>query len=1528
MNRRTGFHAVLAAALALAGFAGAARADYAPALGFRVVGLTGPARAGVPIQAQAVYKPSQPMTLKGFQYGLRGTTVAHDAPPDSIVLPAGDSLIVHFSATPTATSDLLTFEVFANGKPYRFVRDLSQLAWDYANRYNICGFDPQPDPPVAPFNPAALAMMSRPEPLPFHDSAVSPAGRPVGTLEQAVRQSQRLGVTANLTHHLYGKIRYRRPDMSKDGVDGASYTIWLNMGGVDLPVASGLTDPFGGYDETVVIPSGLGRSFYVTFATTNSWVHVRDNDDDDVPYRYQSPTFIANQAGGNFVKDLLVTETTTAPMCHALTCVVRGFRWVLDNTSYQFGPDIDDLDISYPESDWPHYVYPMETMYLPPNDNRIWATGTLLHEFGHHVNWELPIESLQVDYDDGNCESPGEDPRHCSWCGEEDLNVAVVEGFATWYQDVVQREFLSLYGVAAYQPKADTEDLPPDFQDTNCNLHDPYATEGYFIGLLRDLDDDTPGERDQFTFGQYSSLGTEPEDRIALGANAVLDLFVDYDINNASDFVNAFESRYSGSIPFADRWYTLANAGFLGFDVLPPAAPTNVHATDHSPGVPSPDATLTFAWNPAVEIGSFVVDHNLWLRQSPGGEIIAVSPVADYPQTTWTTPPLSPGSYYLEVTAIDAYGNYNNNVRGVSPVYVVREPYPSDLEEWARTGWEDTVVPRSTTGATTTSVPLTPYLPGNQDSTFFNWAIQNVGETDVTDSWRSRLVVDGIVVDSVSRLIIPPTTTGNTLTVLNRGPHAVRGGRHTVEVWADAGEEIAESNENDNRFGAQFVWKPLTLARSTDVTRPAPPDEDGGHEVLPTIIGQQKFRNCDGLRYSHILQFPLTTRWMAVEGYAKRGAGRTLWRNDDLMLHLASDGPQDGFTNGLATSSRGAGLVDAFITNSTNSGNTLWDVGVVNKDENDDDYHVRVNGAGTSAVGDSATFSITDGQMLAIRALDVSSAAAVTTELQVLSGAGKWHLSYYPATLAYGTLAGATASVTADSTGFAQLSRSLAVGVHAYVLWRDPKDGTGPASVRFKSYLKRSDLVVNTPAGWAGPLVPRPVNDATTTYAPAPAVLYGDDRSTYLSESLRNQSDVATPGFVFTRVLFDDDTAHNSAFTPFAALSTGVYPNLSSTVLPGGRHMLTLVIDPAGATPELSELNNVTARQYVWMPDTIPAGVPKWRKGQVGGPTAGWEYTLPGTYNDFECDGVRVPPPSAGVDFIAAAVTPRDSADVDLYAYEPTNSAWAGFQVQQEESNWGDGQTDLMLFNYQVAARTAYDLGITRVSDDTASYVVEAAEAAVRNPAQAVHGPFVLGAHHLVQAHQFSLGVGRHVFHLRNLAGAVDWALAAYSTARPFQDRSSGEEVAWSYLNPAGADEELTLVLEQPATFALVVYKTGSGEIAKSGTYQLELGSNPLDAGPAGPVTATRLAGAFPNPFRGGSRVHFDLARDGEVALEVFDVRGARVRTLARGARPAGRHQLEWDGRDDAGRAAPAGLYVVRFAAGGVTATAKLVRLE
>jgi hypothetical protein len=86
-----------------------------------------------------------------------------------------------------------------------------------------------------------------------------------------------------------------------------------------------------------------------------------------------------------------------------------------------------------------------------------------------------------------------------------------------------------------------------------------------------------------------------------------------------------------------------------------------------------------------------------------------------------------------------------------------------------------------------------------------------------------------------------------------------------------------------------------------------------------------------------------------------------------------------------------------------------------------------------------------------------------------------------------------------------------------------------------------------------------------------------------------------------------------------------------------------------------------------------------------------------------------------------------------------------------------------------------------------------------------------------------------------------------------------------------------------------------------------------------------RLSPGVPNPFVAGTLLRFSLPQAGPVALEVYDLSGRLVRTLARGESGAGEHSLVWDGRDDAGGRVRAGLYFARLGFGGEVRRTKLV---
>lgn len=82
----------------------------------------------------------------------------------------------------------------------------------------------------------------------------------------------------------------------------------------------------------------------------------------------------------------------------------------------------------------------------------------------------------------------------------------------------------------------------------------------------------------------------------------------------------------------------------------------------------------------------------------------------------------------------------------------------------------------------------------------------------------------------------------------------------------------------------------------------------------------------------------------------------------------------------------------------------------------------------------------------------------------------------------------------------------------------------------------------------------------------------------------------------------------------------------------------------------------------------------------------------------------------------------------------------------------------------------------------------------------------------------------------------------------------------------------------------------------------------------------------FPNPS--GSRVmlQFQLEREGKAAIAIYDSRGRKVRSLTEQVRAAGWNVVEWDGRDDTGRAVGSGTYFARLAAPDGSQTEKVIR--
>jgi len=104
----------------------------------------------------------------------------------------------------------------------------------------------------------------------------------------------------------------------------------------------------------------------------------------------------------------------------------------------------------------------------------------------------------------------------------------------------------------------------------------------------------------------------------------------------------------------------------------------------------------------------------------------------------------------------------------------------------------------------------------------------------------------------------------------------------------------------------------------------------------------------------------------------------------------------------------------------------------------------------------------------------------------------------------------------------------------------------------------------------------------------------------------------------------------------------------------------------------------------------------------------------------------------------------------------------------------------------------------------------------------------------------------------------------------------------------------------------------------------------PLAANVPGPGAhaALRFRAPRPNPAAGAVTLTLELPAADRVEVALFDVNGRRVRTLHRGTAPAGPLSVRWDGMDESGRRAPAGLYSARASAAGMNAQTRFVRIE
>ncbi len=1445
--------------------------------------LLGEPRAAVPGQlfaGELRIESGAPAEIAGLAFGGDGWHAVNIEAPDHFTLAKDSGLTIGFAALCDKGDERLTVSFLWNGRPVRKSFDLSEKAArgarDPARVTLVPGAQGEPAPPSGD--------RPRPQPKP------APAPAPKSGLDERADAGEQPGAAgaASRSIRVRGRFVYSRPDGVDIGVDGMTVRIYDSDPGLD----DHLTDTVTGWD---------GR-FDVTFSFDDYWEDYPDiylkfdaaNSETDVEhptwgYSYNWETGVHDDIASYLnVGTLRSEDESFDPALHILTDVVRTWRWC-----HGYGYDPSFVDVEWPDGDeGAFYTDWNEQIHISHEHD--WTESTHTHEYGHHFLHNY-APTPDPDYCNGICDDSDTDCGHCVWC-EEDSHIAWSEGFPDYLAYTIPCEYAWRYGIAA----SDTLDTQEIHWCSSYNYDQPTLTEGYVAAVLTDIHDGDSGDN-HAEYPDYT-------DRLAMDAQEILACVNARNPTTVMAFLLGFKAdNPSVAEPL---WETSANCGY-DVDEEDPAAPAGVYSTSHSTGIASPDPTVSMRWTRPADDASGVTAYSYSFRAGSPALPDAVSDVEG--DTRCESAVLGPGTYYFCIRSRDWAGNWSPGYTSWGPI-VIREPEPSNLTEYARAGWDYPLVVTTSNASTVGSTHVSATLPGGTAGTYWNASGQNDGESATSASIRGRVFVDEVLAATHDHGTIAG---GATFYTNNRGPITVRGGRHTLHYMFDALEAVAETDETDNTCGHQFVWTPAQLAPGVISSQSSLEPSTAGWEHVTD--GSTLWFNSRGLRFNN------SGWWNAV----------VVWANDDtdnydVRMHLVSTGAQNGFAANLASSARAAGCLDAVLVNRNCIATAAYDVGVVHHGEDADlgfkALHVENDYAGFD---DPVTTTLGTDHWLELYEFEVFAqhVGYVSVVVQTSPPTPNVHAQWRAEDFVTGRLSDCDAEAVTGADGTVILQFDVPeTGMNSVCLFRDPKDGAAGVDVTFSIRRTPVDMAPYLAAGWHSPLTPRPANDGTPASVALPDTLHGNASSTYHNLAVTNLSPAAADDTVDVYVRLDGASHAGLHYLNFPGGGVSRYNYSFPYTVRGGRHTLSLNIDPYYRIPELDKRNNVYGEQYCWSPYPLGQGL---AVARVAPPdmTGGWSYVTSGEPRWYNCDGLRAGSLTGW--WAALAVMPGDTSNVDVRLHATLTGAKDGFGTNLAYSSWGKGCSDYVMVNFNLVARRSYDAGVLLVvgaQPYTANCVRETYLGA--HPA-GTYGPFSLGGNAILRLHEMALAPGVCAFRLDNAQGNVNWGLSLHPADQPYLKKSQVVAEGSAWLHGPGQSECFTVEVPVEGYYCLAVWKVGASDLAQSGQYTLRIepGLTGLPDEGAAPAR-TCLAGAYPNPFNPQTEIAFDLATASPVRLAVYDLGGALVRRLVDEARPAGRHRALWDGHDESGRQVASGTYVARLVAGPVREARKLVLVK
>lgn len=102
----------------------------------------------------------------------------------------------------------------------------------------------------------------------------------------------------------------------------------------------------------------------------------------------------------------------------------------------------------------------------------------------------------------------------------------------------------------------------------------------------------------------------------------------------------------------------------------------------------------------------------------------------------------------------------------------------------------------------------------------------------------------------------------------------------------------------------------------------------------------------------------------------------------------------------------------------------------------------------------------------------------------------------------------------------------------------------------------------------------------------------------------------------------------------------------------------------------------------------------------------------------------------------------------------------------------------------------------------------------------------------------------------------------------------------------------------------------------------------PTSVGSEVPVIRFELEQNYPNPFNPATTIEYNLNSSENVQLNIYDIKGERIKTLVNDFQSAGNYKVQWDGTNSQGSKLSSGVYFYSIKTGSNVSTKKMILLR